>query len=132
MSLISFLHDLGIVPNEGTGLEKDPNLLQGQKYMEYARLYASEVRPELELLQVTSIPGVTSIVETLQGNDSTGAANPVATSAVSDIENDFNKTLSEYSAAHRSFSQEMLEKTQAQKDVQKYYGKVISEGGGDY
>ena len=132
MSLISFLHDLGIVPNEGTGLEKDPNLLQGQKYMEYARLYASEVRPELKLLQVTSIPGVTSIIETLQGNDSTGAANQVTTSTVSDIENDFNKTLSEYSATHRSFSQEMLEKAQAQKNVQKYNGKVISEDGGDY
>jgi len=117
MSLISFLHDLGIVPNDGTGLENDPNLLQGQKFMEYGRLYASEVRPELELLQVTSIPGVSSIIEPLQGNDSTGAANPVATSTVSDIENDFNKTLSEYSATHRSFSQEMLEKTQAQKDV---------------
>ena len=132
MSLISFLHDLGIVPNDGTGLENDPNLLQGQKYMEYGRSYASEVRPELELLQVTSIPGVSSIIEPLQGNDSTGAANPAATSAVSDIENDFNKTLSEYSAAHRSFSQEMLEKTQAQKDVQKYYGKVISEDGVSY
>jgi len=132
MSLISFLHDLGIVPNEGTGLEKDPNLLQGQKFMEYGRLYASEVRPELELLQATYIPGVSSIIETLQGNDSTGAANLVATSTVSDIENDFNKTLSEYSATHRSFSQEMLKKTQAQKDVQKYYGKVISEDGGNY
>ena len=132
MSLISFLHDLGIVPNEGTGLEKDPNLLQGQKYMEYGRMYASDVRPELELLQVTSIPGIASVVETLQGMDSTGAANRTSTSKVSDIETDFNRTLSEYSATYRSFVQEMLEKTQSQKDVKEYYGKVISEDGGNY
>ena len=132
MSLISFLHDLGIVPNEGTGLEKDPNLLQGQKYLEYGRLYASQVRPELALLQVTSIPGISSVVETLQGNDSTGAANRAATSKVSDIETDFNKTLSEYSAAHRSLTQGILGKAQSQKDVKKYYGKVISEDGGNY
>jgi hypothetical protein len=81
---------------------------------------------------VTSIPGVSSIVETLQGNNSTGAAKPAATSNVSDIENNFNKTLSEYSALYRSFSQEMLEKVQAQKNVQKYYGKVISEDNGSY
>lgn len=132
MSLISFLHDLGIVPNEGTGLEKDPNLLQGQKYLEYGRMYASQVRPELALLQVTSIPGISSVVETLQGNDSTGAANRAATSNVSDIETDFNKTLSEYSATYRLLTQEMLGKAQSQKDVKKYYGKVISEDGGNY
>jgi hypothetical protein len=81
---------------------------------------------------VTSIPGISSVVETLQGNDSTGASNRAATSKVSDIETEFNKTLSEYSATHRALTQEMLEKAQSQKDVKKYYGKVISEDGGNY
>jgi Ca2+-binding EF-hand superfamily protein len=39
MSVISFFNDLGIIPNKGTGLEKNENLLQGQQFMEYGRHY---------------------------------------------------------------------------------------------
>jgi hypothetical protein len=35
--VVSFLHDLGIIPNKGTGLENDPNLLQGQEFKQYNR-----------------------------------------------------------------------------------------------
>ena len=47
MSVISFFNDLGIIPNKGTGLEKDENLLQGQQFMEYGRYYNQNKSPLL-------------------------------------------------------------------------------------
>ena len=71
MSVVSFLHDLGIIPNETTGLENDHNLLQGQKFMEYGRVYASAARPHLQLLEISSSPEINSIVETFNDDNST-------------------------------------------------------------
>ena len=132
MSLVSFLHDLGIIPNEGTGLENDPNLLQGQQYKEYGRLYAAEVRPRLDALQVTSIPGIDSVVETLDSASSTKSSQKSGTGNVGAIEQEFNKTLAEYTKTYQIFSEELMKKNQTQKDTYKFYNKVLTSGDGNY
>ena len=132
MSLVSFLNDLGIIPNEGTGLENDPNLLQGQQYKEYGRLYAAEVRPRLAALQVTSIPGIDSIVETLDTASSTKSTQKNQASNVGAIEKEFNKTLHEYTQTYQTFSEELMRKSQTQKDTYKFYNKVLTSGDGNY
>ena len=64
MSVTNFLHNLGIISGKTTGLENDPNLQQGQEFMEYEKLYTKLAEPHLGALQITSIPGINSIVET--------------------------------------------------------------------
>ena len=59
--MFSFKNDLGIIPNEGTSYENDPNLIQGQEYMEYGRIYAAAIKPHLYKLQLTTSPALQSI-----------------------------------------------------------------------
>ena len=69
MSVASFLDNLGITANENTPVENDKNLKQGQELMKFERQTIKRVTPHLKLLQITSIPGITSIVETLDNDD---------------------------------------------------------------
>jgi len=110
MSVISFLNDLGIIPNEGTGLEKDANLLQGQKYMEYGRMYAKSVNNNLTHLQETSSPKVHSVIEALHGMDSLKKSTISASTDTSSAENEFNKTMSEYSSTYKVLSTDLMKK----------------------
>jgi hypothetical protein len=101
MSVLSFLNDLGIIPNEGTGLENDSNLLQGQKYMEYGRVYEKSIEPHLKNLQMTSLPNVGSVIE---GMKAVKSASSTSKSEISSNENEFNKTMIEYSATYKQLS----------------------------
>ncbi len=98
MSVVSFLNDLGIIPNEGTGLENDINLLQGQKYMEYSRVYEKSIEPHLINLQMTSLPNVDSVIE---GMKAVKSASYTSKSEISNNENEFNKTMIEYSSTYK-------------------------------
>jgi len=102
MSVLSFINDLGIIPNEGTGLENDINLLQGQKYMEYGRVYQKSIEPHLQKLQMTSLPNVASVIE---GMKAVKSASSTSKSEISSNENDFNKTMIEYSEIYKQLSQ---------------------------
>jgi hypothetical protein len=102
MSVLSFLNDLGIIPNEGTGLENDMNLLQGQKYMEYGRVYEKSVEPHLKNLQMTSLPNVSSVIEGMKADKSSAATSK---SEISSNENEFNKTMIEYSSTYKQLSE---------------------------
>jgi len=105
MTALSFLNDLGIIPNEGTGLENDSNLLQGQKYMEYGRVYEKSVEPHLKNLQMTSIPNVSSFVEGMHGENSVKSISPMSKSEISQNENEFNKTMIEYSSLYKQLTE---------------------------
>ena len=102
MSVVSFLNDLGIIPNEGTGLENDSNLLQGQKYMEYGRVYEKSIEPHLINLQMTSLPNVDSVIE---GMKAVKSASYTSKSEISNNENEFNKTMIEYSSTYKQLSE---------------------------
>ena len=104
MTALSFLNDLGIIPNEGTGLENDSNLLQGQKYMEYGRVYEKSVEPHLKNLQMTSLPNVSSFVEGMHGENSVKSISPMSKSEISQNENEFNKTMIEYSSLYKQLT----------------------------
>ena len=53
---VDFLNDLGIIPNKGTENEHNNNLLQGQKYKDYARTYLDIAKPHLVNLEQTYMP----------------------------------------------------------------------------
>jgi len=132
MPLVKFLNDLGIISNKGTAVENDPNLLQGQEFMEFGRLYADEVRPHLAALQITSIPGVSSIMETLDDSDSTATTTKNIAADVTKLEDEFNKTLTEYTNTYQELSDSLLKKNQTQADVYQYYNKVLTSDDSNY
>ena len=124
--MFSFKNDLGIIPNEGTDYENDPNLAQGQQFMEYGRVYASSIAPHLYKLQLTSSPALQSIVEALNGSDSINATNNNVKSVVTSTETEFNKTLSEYSDTYKELSKELLAIKTKNKPIQKYFNNIIT------
>ena len=124
--MFSFKNDLGIIPNEGTDYENDPNLSQGQQFMEYGRVYSSSIIPNLYKLQLTTSPALQSIVEALHGSDSLNATNNKVKTVVTNSENEFNKTLSEYSDTYKELSAELLDLKTKNQPIQKYFNKVIT------
>lgn len=104
MSVISFLNDLGIIPNEGTGLENDINLLQGQKYMEYGRVYEKSIEPHLHQLQKTDL--IDSVIETMDGHNSVKSSAYTSKNEMSSNEKKFNKIMVEYSLTYKLLMEE--------------------------
>jgi hypothetical protein len=124
MSVVSFLHDLGIIPNEATGLENDHNLLQGQRFMEYGRVYASAARPHLQLLEISSSPEINSIVETFNDDNSMISNKTVDNSSISGIEKEFNRTLNKYTAAYKNFTETTLNGKNSKEVIQSYFSNL--------
>jgi len=110
MSVTSFLNDLGIISNKDTPVEGDPNLLQGQELMEFERSNIKDAIPHLQLLQITSNPKLASVIETLDENDSTSSTTQNVASDVSKLEDEFNKTLIEYTNTYKELSESLLKK----------------------
>ena len=126
MSVDSFLKNLGVIGNN------EPNLKQGQELLEYERQTIKRETPHLELLQISSIPGITSIVETLENQDSTSSTSQTSAANINKLEDEFNKTLSEYTLAYQELSDNLLKKNQTQTDVYKYYNNVLTSTDGNY
>lgn len=104
----------------------DKNIEQGKKYIEYNRIFTNTALKHLVPLQLTSSPKLSSIIEAINGDDSIVSANTSTTSQISKNENEFNKTLVDYSTLYKSLSEELLNKYQTQKDIKKYFGKVLT------
>ena len=126
MSVDNFLKNLGVIGNS------EPNLKQGQELLEYEKQTIKRETPHLELLQISSIPGITSIVETLENQDSTSSTSQTSSTNINKLEDEFNKTLSEYTLAYQELSDNLLKKNQTQTDVYKYYNNVLTSTDGNY
>jgi len=119
MTVLSFLNDLGIIPNEGTGLENDENLLQGQQLMEYGRGYTAAVNNKFTHLQETSLPKVGTVIEALYSPESLN--NNVTTVNMTELTNDekeFHKTMNEYSTTYNMLSHELLESSKKENNTE--------------
>lgn len=128
-----FLNDLvsnNININDTT--EDDKNIQQGKKYIEYNRIFTSSGLKHLAPLQLTSSPALSSIIEAINGDDSIVSLNTSTKSQISKNEDEFNKTLVDYSTLYKSLSEEIMNKYQTQKDIKKYYGKVLTADDSNY
>lgn len=131
MKLLSLFNDLGIIPNKGTSYEKDPALNQGQEFMDYNRMYHREEGKNIKALQITSIPGVNSIVENMENKTSNTSDNH-KNSKISNLEKQFNRTLVEYDVVYKQFSEEVLNTNKNDKEIRKYFDQVITTGDGNF
>ena len=108
--IANFFYDLGILPTKESGLENDPCLVQGLEMMEVGKFQVELIEPKLDALQLSSMPGIISNVETMQNYNPNDKVYNVNMSA---IEIQFNKTLKEYSNAYQLLSEDLLKKNKA-------------------
>lgn len=133
MSFVSFLHDLGIIPNKGTKMEGNPGLSQGADFMDFNRMYHRNTEQKVKALQTSGIPGIDTVTEAMQEDDNNARkSTDVASNSVSSIETEFNKTLADYNTTYKMFAEEVLKKAKADKDLQQYFGQAITNGDGNY
>jgi hypothetical protein len=86
----------------------DANLKQGIFFNNYDKEVTILTNERLPYLQITSMPGLYSINEALNGDDSILAFNKHTTTELSDNEKEFNKTLSEYSMLQKTLESNKL------------------------
>ena len=115
MGFLSLINDLGIIPNEGSGVENDPAMQQGQQFMEYSRMYTANVQPHLVNLQgqhtMQGQANVGSITDALQSGISAGSRKNHTFSSggsVSQTHSKFERTLAKYTSLHKTYSEEIL------------------------
>ena len=132
MKVLSFLNDLGIIPNANSAVENDPALRQGQELMDFNRHYNRQIAPNLGLLEESSMPGVGSVIEAMDVQQPKVAAEKSPNDDVSKLEDEYNKTLTEYESTYRLFSESVLKLRKKDKDLSKYFGQAITSSDGNY
>ena len=128
MKITSFLNDLGIIPS----VDKDPSLRQGEKLIDYNNGYKRDVLPSIGLMEETTMPGVGSVVEAMDTQRPKVAVPRNNNDEITQLEDEYNKTLVEYERTYQLFSESVLEMRKKQKDISKYFGQAITSSDGNY
>lgn len=132
MRFLSFLNDFGITPNEGTSVENDPSLRQGQSLNDYNRHYNRNELPYLNELQNTGIPGVESVTEAMDTYSPKVRSGSRQEDDISKLKDKFNTVLSKYNATYKLFSESLLANNKTDKQVQQYFGQAVTSSDGNY
>ena len=103
-----FIEDIGTGLDNSDGSAfvyklKNSDLTQGKEFLNYENIIEKKTLDYLPFLELTSMPGLTSINEAFTGDDSLRAKNTVVGQAVSENEKIFNKTLSDYSTLQQQY-----------------------------
>ena len=86
----------------------NPSLQQGLRMTQYERSLLEAAGPHLDLLQLSSDPQLMSHVEALGDSDTERSAEAAKLTQASNLEDQFNRTLVEYSKAYKDFSEATL------------------------
>ena len=87
-------------------LNNDPNLEQGRKFLQHEKTTLETILPNLNLIEQTSSPKLTSIIEAMNDKDSIKSKNHTQKEEVSKLEKAFNATLAEYTATYKLINEE--------------------------
>jgi hypothetical protein len=87
---------------------KNADLSQGKDFKKYEHAVKTYTFERLPFLELTSMPGLTSINEAFNGDDSIIAQKKHISENLSQSETDFNKTLSEYSTLQQNLATSAL------------------------
>jgi len=104
---------------------KDSDLAQGKNFLRYEHDVTVNTFERLPYLELTSMPGLNSINEAFNGDDSVIAANKNVTDNLTNSEQEFNKTLSEYSTLQRSMEQKNMEHSGMEQSKKTHSDNVI-------
>lgn len=110
--MIRFIEDLGIIPNKGKSFENDPSLKQGQKMMEYGRMYTFFNTSRMKKLENDTYPSKNKkyIESATDYCGSSGNSAVVLKHTISANEQKFYKALYEYSNTSKILEREMVER----------------------
>ena len=97
--------------------------------MDFNRMHNRNEGKKIGALQVTTIPGVTSIVENMENMTSSETSKK---DLISKLEEEFNRTLAEYQVVYKQFNEDMIKINANDKEIKKYFGEVITNGDGNY
>jgi hypothetical protein len=128
MNFSSLLNTFGL----GSQNDNDPSLGQGRQLIDFNRTYTKQIGPQLKQLQETGIPGVSSITEAMDASKPNVGVQTRKADQVSELEDQFSKKLAEYNAAYKLFSEAVVKTNTADKEIQQYFGQVVTSGDGNY
>ena len=113
--MIRFIEDLGIIPNKGKSFENDQSLKQGQKMMEYGRVYNLFNMERMKEIESNTYPSkkdnvktITESMDTIESS-SQSKSNVVLENTLSIHETEFYRLLAEYSNTSKVLTMEMIE-----------------------
>ena len=116
--MIRFVEDLGIVPNKDKPFVNDPSLKQGQKMMEYERIYTFFNMNRINRLETGTYPSkkdkVKTIVETMESIESASKSNSAIVptnnnNTLSINEQKFYKKFTEFLNTSKLLEKEIIE-----------------------
>ncbi len=126
MKFLSFLNDLvGEQP-------RDPSLVQGQELLDFKHTYTRQITPTFGLLETTTMPGVGSVIEAMDTAKPKVSAKNAKQDDITELETEFNRTLTEYDATYKLFSENVLNMRKSDKEIQQYFGQAITSSDGNY
>ena len=112
--MIRFIEDLGIIPNKDKPFENDPSLKQGQKMMEYGRVYNFFNLEKMKEIETNTYPSkkynVKTFVETMDTIESAtqNKSKVFLENTLSKHEAEFYRLLTEYSNISKILAKDML------------------------
>lgn len=89
-------------------ITQDPNLAQGKQLLNFTNKYNDILKPHLQELQLTTSPNLSTIVESLDTDESINGYHVQYNSKISKLENKFNHTLSEYKKINDQINQVII------------------------
>ena len=108
----------------------DANLEQGQLILNRKKNLTTKGRSQMKLIEQTTSPNLSSIIEGLGSNSSDSKKN-TTTSKVSVLEDQFNKTLAKYTKNYQILMDELITNNK-NPALQKYAGKNVKNGNNYY
>lgn len=107
-------------------LNNDPNLEQGKHFLQHEQNVLNSILPNLNLIEQTSSPKLTSIIEAMGDKDSINSKTDAQKNEVSKLEKEFNKTLAEYTATYKLINEELMLNASLHKNQEKYFGSIVT------
>ena len=107
-------------------LNNDPNLEQGRKFLNHEKNTLETILPNLKLIEQTSSPKLSSIIEAMNDKDSINSKNHAQKEEVSKLEKAFNATLAEYTATYKLINEELILNAALHKEQEKYFGSIVT------
>lgn len=107
--------------NSGTNL-LDFNLDQGKDLLNYNESIDDIVKPYLKLISEGTL------IESMSNHNLSGK-DKKSINGLENIENSFNRTLSDYSNTYKQFSEDLLNRNQSKKPIVDYLGKTVNANG---
>jgi hypothetical protein len=107
-------------------LNNHPNLEQGIQFLQHEKNTLETILPNLNLIEQTSSPKFSSIIEAMNDKDSIKSKNDTQKEEVSKLEKLFNATLAEYTATYKLINEELMLNAALHKEQEKYFGSIVT------